>query len=493
MDKIFTAYTAAKGRTLSGDFTDKLHSRFSVTLLLAILLLLMSRQYSGNAIACWLPKQFSGDQEAYIHQFCWINNTYYYPDKMQEPDHFHKLSQDKYTIRYYQFILFILSGQIMLFFIPSLLWKSIASDSGTYINKLLDSLNRNKVFSEEAANAEDPPEPPKFPLVTLDKETGDVTPLNESIVSEKRSLLSNSISDQFKEQFNHLKRSSSLKNSTSRNNSMKKESYDAQSPINEDEPIVEFAERKPKKKNFIKRNLKVKKLGKVIIKPIRGVKNLAFYYFGMKFFNVVNVLFQLIGLKYIFGNDFWRYGYDYMVKVMNNEDPLWMSKQFPIVTICDYYVHQNLRKLHWNSSQCLLAINILIEKFYVFIWLWLYILLILTILNILSWFHEIYSRTRTDFIYKYLRIKEKMNENWIESRQRYAKTSSLSGKQDYLREVTFQSETHVTKQGVALFQQEYLGNDGLVMMHIVKSVAGDMIFIDLLNSLWTEYLRRKEE
>ena len=97
---------------------------------------------------------------------------------------------------------------------------------------------------------------------------------------------------------------------------------------------------------------------------------------------------------------------------MNNEDPLWMSKQFPIVTICDYYVHQNLRKVHWNSSQCLLAINILIEKFYVFIWLWLYILLILTVLNIVSWFHEIYSSTSTGFIYKYLRIKEKMHENY---------------------------------------------------------------------------------
>ncbi len=152
-------------------------------------------------------------------------------------------------------------------------------------------------------------------------------------------------------------------------------------------------------------------MSKVIVKPIRGVKNLALYYFAMKFFNLTNVIVQLVGLRFVFGADFWRYGFDYMAKIMNNEDPLWMSKQFPIVTICDYYVHQNLRKLHWNSSQCLLAINVLIEKFYVFIWLWLYVLLILTLMNIVSWFLEVFSSTRTGFILKYLRIKEKMNDS----------------------------------------------------------------------------------
>ncbi len=51
----------------------------------------------------------------------------------------------------------------------------------------------------------------------------------------------------------------------------------------------------------------------------------------------------------------------------------------------------------------------------------------------------------------------------------------------------------VTKEDVQLFHDEYLGNDGLVMMHIVKAVAGDMIFIELLNGLWIEYLRKKAD
>lgn len=110
---------------------------------------------------------------------------------------------------------------------------------------------------------------------------------------------------------------------------------------------------------------------------------------------------------------------------MNHEDPMFMSKQFPIVTICDYYVHQNLRRVHWNSSQCLLAINVFIEKFYVFIWLWFYVLLFLTFFNILSWFLEIYSSTSSAFILKYLRIKERMNENGTERKSKGRASSGM--------------------------------------------------------------------
>ena len=104
-------------------------------------------------------------------------------------------------------------------------------------------------------------------------------------------------------------------------------------------------------------------------------------------------------------------------KVINNEDPLIISEQFPIVTICDFYTHQNLRQLHMNSAQCLLPINVLIEKFYVFIWFWLYVLAVVTFLNIISWIYEICSSTSIGFIRKYLRIKEKMSHSCNSKRQ----------------------------------------------------------------------------
>ena len=71
MDKLFTAYSAAKGRAMRGDFVDKLHSRATVTGLLVILIVLVSKQYNGEAIKCWLPTQFSGEQVN--HEFVLIS------------------------------------------------------------------------------------------------------------------------------------------------------------------------------------------------------------------------------------------------------------------------------------------------------------------------------------------------------------------------------------------------------------------------------------
>jgi len=492
MDKLFTAYSAAKGRAMRGDFVDKLHSRATVTGLLVILIVLVSKQYNGEAIKCWLPTQFSGEQESYIHQFCWINNTYYYPTE-KDPDQFKP--SDRYTIQYYQFILFILSGQIMLFFLPSLIWNTLVSDSGSYINKLLDSVDRSKIFEHECAKEEETPKFP-MPLRSPNDEMNntsnqlDDSTLSEIALLENHTLLSNDYTDKFRNNFSNLKSALGRSSSLKPRDSMKKVSYDAQ-PSN-----VVFMDSQEKDPGYkpTKKSLSIKKkLSKVLIKPIRGVKNLAFFYFGMKFFNLANVMGQLIGLRFIFGPGFWRYGYDYITKVMNHEDPMFMSKQFPIVTICDYYVHQNLRRVHWNSSQCLLAINVFIEKFYVFIWLWFYVLLFLTFFNILSWFLEIYSSTSTNFILKYLRIKERMNENWIERLSRGQRASSVMKKNEYSgnEKLTFRSP--VNKQNVEQFFKEQLGYDGLVMMHIVKSVAGDMIFIDLLSGLFTDYLKKKAE
>lgn len=62
---------------------------------------------------------------------------------MHDADKFGTDPQNKYGIHYYQFVLFILSGQIMLFYLPSVLWKIVSSDSGAYINKMLDSVDRS--------------------------------------------------------------------------------------------------------------------------------------------------------------------------------------------------------------------------------------------------------------------------------------------------------------------------------------------------------------
>jgi hypothetical protein len=40
---------------------------------------------------------------------------------------------------------------------------------------------------------------------------------------------------------------------------------------------------------------------------------------------------------------------------------------------------------------------------------------------------------------------------------------------------------------VKLFHRAYLGKDGLLMMHFIKSVAGDVIFVEILDLFWQHF------
>jgi hypothetical protein len=122
------------------DFIDQLHSKYTVTLLFVICILVGLRQYDdAGSIICWLPAFFSDDQAAYAHQLCWVNSTYYYPT-VHDADLFPETL--KHTIPYYQFILFILFGQALLFYLPSFLWNTLVSDSAGYIKKVLDQIEK---------------------------------------------------------------------------------------------------------------------------------------------------------------------------------------------------------------------------------------------------------------------------------------------------------------------------------------------------------------
>ncbi len=148
--KVFEAYEAAKQRTIQGDFIDRLHSSITTTILFIVLGIVILKQYEGAAILCWTPAQFNEDQILYVHDFCWINSTYYFYQNGKFQVDANKFKQiDKQDIHYYQYIIFILSGQIMLFYLPSVLWKVMASDSRSYINKMLELCEKNTFFKSQ--------------------------------------------------------------------------------------------------------------------------------------------------------------------------------------------------------------------------------------------------------------------------------------------------------------------------------------------------------
>jgi len=368
-----------------------------------------------------------------------------------------------------------------MFYLPSVIWKTIASDSGTYMNKMLEECQRSKVIDsanlkkikdeQEKKNLKDDQKEQneQSSSVTNKKmmeENQNQTPNPSLENSECHSLLiSNEFSDSIKKSFNrtmHKRRRSltpsradQLQSSYSLSNNNKQKS----------------AQHTPLK-------LKLKSKFKVLIKPISGVENLTSYYLFFKILNFSNVLLQLAALAWLFGPEFFRYGIDFFKNFLENKDPVSFSKQFPIMTICDYYVHQNLKQLHFYSVQCLLVINFLIEKFFVVIWFWLFVLLVLTFFNILSWIYEIYMPgNQIRFLTKYLNIKSKMvhRPSRCESNEHKSSCDTAS----------------IEEGQVKSFYKDNLGKDGFVMLYILKKVAGDLVFIELLNEFWIDFQKNK--
>jgi hypothetical protein len=469
MQSLVSAYDNAKVSAIKSDFIDRLHSKYSVIIIFAICILIGLRQYHEDGpIVCWLPTHFSDAQVDYSHQLCWINNTYFYPDQ-KDADLFPESL--KYVLPYYQFILFILFGQGLLFYFPSIIWNHILTDSTSYINKLLDQIAKEKL--ELSIKKIEKKQETELPTTQTDSDQLKANPFFRSVESPKVETIT-------EEEEARLLVPSNLVNDI-KNALMKKLTEEKLEQICEDNVYSretrklfntssDNRSRSSLKVNLIKRfsslTKETKKKISNFMKPIKGVQHLAFYYMGLKVFNLVNVLTQLFFLHFIFGSQFYRYGIDFFIKLINNQDPFYLSRQFPIITFCDFFVYQNLRQLHSNSAQCVLSINIFIEKFFVIIWFWLIFLIIMTTVNIFSWVIELSSTQNLMFILKYLRIKQNMSLNYLTDNKEY----------------------HLDENLVKKFYKYHLGRDGVIMLHMVKVAAGDIKLMELLFELWKNFI-----
>lgn len=451
MEEILAAYQSVKGNAIRGDFIDKIHSKYSIIVLFVSIVIILIRLGDGYGINCWLPTQLSGYQTSYVHQMCWVNNTYYYPN-VQDADLFSK--SHKYIIHYYQFILFILFGQALLFMLPDLIWKMLSSSSGGYVKKLLDQMNKSNVLKE---SIKDSP-----------KTTGLVRSMSKE--TEREPLLVNDESKKsFKINFNSLV----FQENEKKKFKEKKNPYYSKE-FSESDTI---SSRNLKKKilSFVKNTIISKNKITSFMRPNKGLKNLTRNYLILKFLNLFNVIFQVIIIHYIFGKNFYSYGIDFFISIWHNKNPYNLTVQFPITTICDYFIHNNLNKIHWYSVECLLSINILIEKIFVFFWFWYVFLLISTIFNILAWIIEMFYSEKISFLYKYLKIRK----NMIRKNEQYNENNTPRVLFDDL------------KKNVEDFYREYLHTDGVIMLHLVKNVAGSLIFMDLLYELWNDFIENK--
>ena len=128
----------------------------------------------------------------------------------------------------------------------------------------------------------------------------------------------------------------------------------------------------------------------------------ALRFFFCEFLNLFNVVGQLFFMNYFLGGEFTTYGSDVisMTELEQEERTDPMSRVFPRVTKCTFHKYGPSGNIQRHDAQCVLPINILNEKIYVFLWFWFVILTVFTIFDVLHHFGLIWFTGVREFIFR---------------------------------------------------------------------------------------------
>lgn len=113
-------------------------------------------------------------------------------------------------------------------------------------------------------------------------------------------------------------------------------------------------------------------------------------FYAIRFFicevlNLINVIAQIYFMNFFLGGEFSTYGSDVVrfteMEPEEREDP--MSRVFPKVTKCTFHKYGPSGTVQKFDGLCVLPLNIVNEKIYVFLWFWFIILTCVTALSLI--------------------------------------------------------------------------------------------------------------
>merc|ERR1711997_217781 len=113
----------------------------------------------------------------------------------------------------------------------------------------------------------------------------------------------------------------------------------------------------------------------------RGTHSLyAARFFGLELLNFINVIGQIYFIDYFLDYEFTTYGTDVLAytneEAEDRPDP--MKVVFPKVTKCTFHKYGPSGTVEKKDGLCVLPLNIINEKIYIFIWFWLVFLAVVT-------------------------------------------------------------------------------------------------------------------
>ncbi|XP_045181888.2 innexin unc-9-like isoform X2 [Mercenaria mercenaria] len=141
------------GSSRCDDWVDRLNHVHTSLLLLTLAILISTTHLVGSPIKCWVPAEFDDEDEHtnsfehYIHNYCWMRNTYYIPMLDVIPTDVSRRQEEEIT--YYQWVPLILLLQAFLFKLPFILWKMLHVASGLNLSSLCKTAELTQCTSPE--------------------------------------------------------------------------------------------------------------------------------------------------------------------------------------------------------------------------------------------------------------------------------------------------------------------------------------------------------
>lgn len=126
-------------------------------------------------------------------------------------------------------------------------------------------------------------------------------------------------------------------------------------------------------------------LAKYVVESLGTHNGWALKMLFVEFLNLINVIFNIVFVDIFLAGEFRTYGLQVLELLESDPekriDP--MSKVFPRVTKCTYHKFGPGGTIQNHDALCVLPINIINEKIYVFIWFWFLTLTVITIFGII--------------------------------------------------------------------------------------------------------------
>ncbi|VEL15440.1 unnamed protein product [Protopolystoma xenopodis] len=185
---------------------------------------------------------------------------------------------------------------------------------------------------------------------------------------------------------------------------------------------------------------------------------LAYTYLFIKLLYVFNAISQLFLMQAFLGlrnnSNYTIFGVAVLNNMLSGHD--WQTTMiFPRVCFCRAPL---LHLSGWNNivTQCVLPVNMLNERIFVFLWFWILLAAIITTISVPIWFFRIhYEKSRTSFVKRFLKLGEQL--------------------------------TKKDKCMVEKFSRQFLRHDGVFLLRMISMNAGELVASEIVCQLWTIY------